>query len=228
MAPQFLNGNPPEMAQDRNRRGIKRPQPPLVAFDFDGTITTRDSFTTFLRWRAGPIRYCLGLIRLLPHLAAYLVRRDRGATKARAVAEFLRGLSRDDLEAEARAFAEIFAPRLFRPDALAAWRRWRAEGARLVIVSASPDAVVAPFAEMLGADRLLATRLAYDAAGRLTGAFASPNCRGPEKIVRLTEEFGPALRLKAAYGDTSGDREMIAAAEIKGYRAFTGTPPGTP
>ena len=27
---------------------------PIVAFDFDGTLTIRDSFTEFLRWRAGP------------------------------------------------------------------------------------------------------------------------------------------------------------------------------
>ena len=25
----------------------------IVAFDFDGTLTVRDSFTGFLRWRAG-------------------------------------------------------------------------------------------------------------------------------------------------------------------------------
>jgi len=216
------------MAQDRAHRGSKRPQGPprgpIVAFDFDGTITTKDSFTAFLKWRAGPIRYALGLIRLLPHLAAYLFHRDRGVIKARAVAEFLKGVPREDFEADARTFAELYAARLFRPDALSAWRRWRAEGARLVIVSASPDAVVAPFAEKLGADRLLATQMAYDVQNRVAGAFASPNCRGPEKIVRLKAEFGPDVRLKAAYGDTSGDREMIAHAEIKGYRAFTGHP----
>jgi phosphatidylglycerophosphatase C len=196
----------------------------LVAFDFDGTITVEDSFTAFLKWRAGPLRYVLGLLKLTPALLAYLVHRDRGRIKAQAVGEFLTGLSREDLEAEAATFAELCAPRLFRPDALAAWRRWRGEGATLVIVSASPDVVVAPFAEKLGADRLIATEIAYDAQGRAAGAFASPNCRGPEKIVRLKAAFGPDLKLKAAYGDTSGDREMLAMAEIRGYRVFHGRP----
>lgn len=212
------------MAQDRDRGRTKRPHLPLVAFDFDGTITTRDSFTAFLRWRAGPIRYALGVLRLLPGVLAYLIHRDRGRIKAQAVAEFLKGVPREDFEADARTFAELYAPRLFRPDALATWRRWRAEGARLVIVSASPDAVVAPFAEKLGADRLIATRMAYDQEGRVAGAFEGANCRGPEKIERLKAEFGPDLTLKAAYGDTSGDREMIALAEIKGYRVFHGRP----
>jgi phosphatidylglycerophosphatase C len=196
----------------------------LVAFDFDGTITVKDSYTAFLKWRVGPVRYLLGGLKLLPGLLAYLVHRDRGRIKAEATAEFLKGVSKEDLEAEARTFAEICGPKLFRPDALAAWRRWRAEGATLVIVSASPDVVVAPFAEKLGADRLIATQIAYDDDDRLIGTFATPNCRGPEKIVRLKEVFGPDLKLKAAYGDTSGDREMLAMAEIRGYRVFRGRP----
>jgi phosphatidylglycerophosphatase C len=212
------------MAQDRRRKDTNRSQPPLVAFDFDGTLTVKDSFTTFLRWRAGPVRYAIGIVKLLPAALAYLVHRDRGRIKAQAVGEFLKGLTRPELEADAEAFAAEFGPQLLRPDALATWRRWRAEGARLVIVSASPTFVVAPFAERLGADRLIATELAYDGQGRVRGAFASPNCRGPEKIARLKAAFGEGMRLKAAYGDTSGDKEMLEMAEIKGYRVFTARP----
>lgn len=215
------------MAQDRRQRGATRSRPPnlpLVAFDFDGTLTTRDSFTAFLKWRAGPARYYLGLVRLLPAGLGYLLDRDRGRVKARAVAEFLRGMTREELTAESRAFADRFAPRLFRPDALAAWRRWRAEGARLVIVSASPDVIVAPFAEKLGADALVATQMAYDRRGRVAGAFATANCRGPEKVARLKATFGADVTLKAAYGDTSGDREMLQLAEIRGYKVFRGRP----
>jgi phosphatidylglycerophosphatase C len=107
---------------------------PLVAFDFDGTITVKDSFTAFLGWRAGPLRYALGGLRMAPSLLAYLGDRDRGRLKARAVAEYLTGMPREVLEEEARTFAELSGPKLLRPDALAAWRRWRAEGATLAIV----------------------------------------------------------------------------------------------
>jgi len=212
------------MAQDRRRRDSNRSQPPFVAFDFDGTITTKDSFTTFLKWRAGPARYALGLLRLAPAALAYVFHRDRGRIKAQAVGEFLVGLTQPELEADAEAFAAEVGPQILRPDALATWRRWRAEGARLVIVSASPSFVVAPFAKRLGADRLIATELAYDDDGRARGVFATPNCRGPEKIVRLKAEFGDDMALKAAYGDTSGDREMLEMADIKGYRVFRARP----
>lgn len=197
---------------------------PIAAFDFDGTLTVRDSFTAFLRWRAGPGRYALGTANLGFAALRYLIDRDRGRIKAAAAREFLAGLSRAELEAQARAFAESQASALFRPDALAVWRDWRAKGARRVIVTASPSAVVRPFAEMLEADELIGTELAYDAQDRVTGGFATPNCRGPEKVVRLEARFGAGLRLAGAYGDTAGDREMLAIAETRGYRVFTARP----
>lgn len=196
----------------------------IVAFDFDGTITVRDSFTTFLAWRAGPWRHALGLVRLAPHALAYLLHRDRGRLKAAAAAEFLKGLPRQKLEAEAEAFAEAMAPRLFRPDALAVWNDWGAKGVARAIVTASPDVVVAPFARRLGAEHLIGTRLAFDDGERVTGAFASENCRGEQKMTRLRAQFGPGLRLLAAYGDTGGDTAMLAAADEAGYRVFKEKP----
>ena len=199
---------------------------PIAAFDFDGTLTVEDSFMAFLRRRAGPVRYALGMARLAPHALAYLAHRDRGRLKAAAVAEFLRGLTREELAASAEAFAEAAWPRLMRPDALAAWRDWQGRGVCMVIVTASPEEVVAPFAARLGADVLLGTRLAWDAEGRVEGAFAGENCRAAEKVVRLKARFGPDVRLAAAYGDTSGDHEMLQIADQPGYRVFTGRPDG--
>jgi phosphatidylglycerophosphatase C len=200
------------------------PPLPVVAFDFDGTLTIRDSYTAFLKWRAGPRRHALGMMRLIPAALAYLIHRNRGRLKAAATREFLRGVPRRTLEADARAFAEQFSRSLLRPDAVAAWKRWRGEPVRLVIVTASPEITVAPFARGLGADALIGTELSFDSQHHVTGGFATPNCRGPEKVARLKAAFGPNMELRAAYGDTSGDKEMLAMAEIKGYRVFQGTP----
>lgn len=215
------------MAQDQSAAEIQigpSDDPPVVAFDFDGTLTVRDSFLAFLKWRAGRRRYAWGLVRLAPSAVAYLIHRDRGRIKAAAVREFLLGVRRDRLEADARAFAEQFSRGLLRPDAVAAWKRWRCERVRLVIVTASPDLIVAPFGRGLGADAVLGTKLMFDAEDRATGAFSTPNCRGPEKVMRLVAAFGPNFELKAAYGDTGGDQEMLARAQIRGYRVFKGTP----
>ena len=197
---------------------------PLVAFDFDGTLTCRDSFLDFLAWRAGSARYARGLARLAPAALSYLSHQHRGLLKAAMVAEFLKGLSRKDLEEAAARYAAQMSPRLLRPDALRCWRRWQGQGARLVIVTASPETLVAPFAHGLGAERLIGTRLAFDAADRVAGGFEGPNCRGPEKVVRLKAAFGDDLRLEAAYGDSAGDREMLAIAGEAGLRVFSEKP----
>lgn len=201
-----------------------KPDRVLVAFDFDGTLTVKDSFMAFLAWRSGAAPFVLGMVQLIPDALAYLVHRDRGLIKMAAVRIFLGGLDRKTLEASADAFARASAAKLFRPDALAAWNGWGSQGADRVICTASPEILIAPFAKCLGAAGLIGTRLEFDDQDRVTGRFVGLNCRAAEKVVRLTEAYGPDLRLTAAYGDTSGDTEMLAAAEQKGYRVFTHKP----
>jgi phosphatidylglycerophosphatase C len=209
------------LGDERQKQAVFRP---LVAFDFDGTLTCKDSFIAFLAWRAGPVRWAAGLARLAPAGAAYLGHRDRGRVKAAMVREFLKGVTRLELDRQAQAFATEQARALLRPDALRVWRRWQGYGARLVIVTASPEPFVAPIARGLGADLLIATRLVFDAEERLTGELDGPNCRGEEKVRRLREAFGDDVRLEAAYGDTSGDKEMLALAEEPGMKVFNGQP----
>lgn len=192
----------------------------IVAFDFDGTLTARDSFNAFLRWRSGRARF----VRLIPEALAYAGHRDRGRIKAAAVRVFLGGVPREEVEADADAFTEAAWARLMRPDALERWRAHQAAGDVCVIVTASPELTVAPFARRLGADRLLGTPLVFSESGRVVGMDAVENCRGEEKVHRLRAVFGDDVRLSAAYGDTSGDREMLAIAEQPGFRVFTGRP----
>jgi phosphatidylglycerophosphatase C len=197
---------------------------PIVAFDFDGTLTWRDSFTAFLAWRTGAARYGLGLARLAPAAILYGLHRDRGRLKAAAIGQFLGGLPRAELEADARRFATRWSARLLRPDALRCWNDWRSQGARLIIVTASPEILVAPFAQDLEADDLIGTRVAFDAESRVTGALEGANCRGPEKVARLRAALGVDVRLEAAYGDSDGDREMLALADDAGLRVFRQRP----
>jgi phosphatidylglycerophosphatase C len=206
--------------------GARRPAAgqPIAAFDFDGTLTVRDSFNAFLTWRAPPVRLVSGLLRLTPAALRYGLDRDRERMKSAAVAEFLKGQSREALEAEAEAFAEAHWPVLMRPDALATWERWKAAGAWRVIVTASPTITVAPFAKRLGADDLIGTLLSFDPEDRVAGAFEGSNCRAAEKVVRLRRAYGEDVRLAAAYGDSSGDYEMLELAEERGLKVFKGRP----
>ena len=196
----------------------------IVAFDFDGTLSIRDSFTAFLKWRVGTLAWVGGMIRLVPAALAYLVDRDRGKIKAASVEVFLKGMPRDVLMAQAEAYADEVWGQFMRPDALAKWKEWGERGVHRVIVTASPETTIAPFAKRLGAENLIGTCLSFDAEDKVAGQFATPNCRRGEKVRRLHEVYGPEVRVLAAYGDTSGDEQMIAIAEEKGFRVFTQKP----
>ena len=231
----FLEPEPPAAAAastgprpPASRRGGMDRVGPIVAFDFDGTLTVRDSFTAFLKWRDGSARYHAEMAALAPAALRYVFDRDPGKLKAAAVKRFLQGLPRDILNAEAMEFATSAAPLLFRPDALKAWRRYRQDGARLIIVTASPENIVAPFARGLGADLLIGTQLLFDRDDRVQGGLLGDNCRGPAKVKRIKEALGEDVVLTAAYGDTDGDWDMLGMAEQQFMRLFVGVPGKSP
>jgi phosphatidylglycerophosphatase C len=94
------------------------------------------------------------------------------------------------------------------------WHRDR--GDRVVVVSASPEAYVAPAARLLGADGAVATRLEV-AGGALTGRYDGANCRGEEKLRRLTAWVADAPEQPVrtwTYGNSRGDLRMLAAADV--------------
>ncbi|WP_372707146.1 HAD-IB family phosphatase, partial [Brevundimonas sp.] len=164
-----------DMGTVQTRRQFIPGQTPIVAFDFDGTLTVRDSFTAFLRWRAGRRGWAKGMLSLAPAVATYARDHDRGRIKAASVRTFLKAVPRATLEADAEAFAAKAWDGFMRPDALACWNDWGVRGAHRVIVTASPDTTVAPFARRLNADALFGTKLVFDEQDRVTGGFAGPN-----------------------------------------------------
>ncbi len=91
-------------------------------------------------------------------------------------------------------------------------------GDTVVLVSASFEVYLRPLAELLGVHDVLAVRLEVDSNGVLTGRLDGPNCRGPEKVVRLHEWLdrnagGRRAVHLSAYGDSRGDRELLADAD---------------
>ncbi len=103
---------------------------------------------------------------------------------------------------------------------------WHAEqGHRRVIVSASYECYLTPVAARIGFDAALGTRLEVD-GGRLTGRLDGPNLRRAEKVRRLDEWLGRRSATVWAYGDSAGDRELLARADqaVRVGRRRLGTP----
>jgi phosphatidylglycerophosphatase C len=191
----------------------------VAAFDFDGTLTRRDTLLPFLVEVVGRARVARALASDAARLSAMTVgRADRDAAKAALVARLLTGMDHNDLTERGRVFAARVVDRDLR-DATIARLHWHAnEGHELVIVSASLDVYLHEVAQRLGVGAVLCTTLEV-ADGRVTGALQGGNCRGPEKAARLVRHLEPAgdggvrtVKLWA-YGDSGGDRELLAMAD---------------
>ncbi len=200
---------------------IEGPRTPLVrvaAFDVDGTLTGADCVVPFLRRIAGTRRLVQRLARHGVGLGSAAVKRDRDEMKALSALAAFRGLSMAEIEAEGSIFAaSVFADGL-RSDVVEQLRVHQHNGDTVVLVSASFEVYLRPLAELLGADAVLGARLEVDPEGIATGRLDGANCRGPEKVRRLhawLDEVG-AGRSGAhvtAYGDSAGDRELLADAD---------------
>ena len=80
------------------------------------------------------------------------------------------------------------------------------------MVAVPPDALADIRPEVAGHD---VGREPVGDDGELTGELARPNVRGPEKVKRLDEwlEGDRQPAFVWAYGDSTGDRELLARAD---------------
>jgi phosphatidylglycerophosphatase C len=189
------------------------PRPGVAAFDFDGTLAAGDSLSGFLSRAVGRPVLASTLALQGPAMAwAYAVRGGRDAAKAVLLARLLRGRTHAELQTLGERYGNDLVRRL-RPWMLARVDWHREQGHRLVIVSASLDVYLEPVGRSLGFDAVLATTLEIDPDGRLTGRLGGLNCRGREKAARLRAWLGSAPAEIWAYGDSRGDRELLAMAD---------------
>ncbi len=188
----------------------------VAVFDFDKTLSTRDNVIPFIRAAVGRARLAWTMLAISPRLvAAALDDGRRDAAKVALVRRTLTGYDAGHLDEVADRFAADVVARHLRPDVVERVGWHRDQGHELVVVSASFASYLAPIATELGFAAVLATELAVGDDGRLTGELARPNVRGPEKVRRLDEwlrrDGRPAFVW--AYGDSSGDRELLARAD---------------
>jgi phosphatidylglycerophosphatase C len=204
-------------------------RPRVVAFDVDETITVRDCVVPFLRRVAGGPDLALALARHPLAIAGGALRRDRDRLKAVASDAVFAGRHLDEVASAARRFAAETYEDNIRHDVAGLLRSHRLDGDTVVLISASYELYLRPLAGLLDVEHVLGTRLAVDADGRLSGALDGPNCRAGEKVRRL-DRWLNAMGLRrddvhlTAYGDSTGDRELLLDADVAHWMG-RGTPP---
>src|SRR5262245_39365356 len=182
----------------------------IAAFDFDGTLTRRDCMVPFLCRVAGSG----AVVRALAAESPAMARHGRDGVKAGVLRRLLAGRSLADVTSRGELFAGDIMDRRLRSDTVAILRRHQDAGDRTVLVSASLRPYLEPVATALGIDHVICTELEV-VDGALTGEIIGGNCRGPVKAARLQAWLGdpsPDDGVLWAYGDSSGDDELLALA----------------
>jgi phosphatidylglycerophosphatase C len=193
--------------------------PDVAAFDFDGTLTEGGSVFGFLSALRGRGAVMSASFFLAPHLVRAALAGGTAADHAKELLfeRVLAGVAVDRAEEVASAFVRHHLDTHQRATVRARFDWHRERGDRLIIVSASPEIYVRVAGERIGADGVIATRLAVDDQGALTGRYEGANCRGDEKLRRLRhwiDESGEAPAKLWVYGNSRGDLTMLRAADV--------------
>lgn len=199
---------------------LQADKPVVAAFDFDGTLTRRETLLPFLLHMLGAAAVARHALILSPTLAGYglgMIRND--VAKEKVFIQCLAGMGMDELQREGENFAADVLPGLLRHEAMQRLEWHKQRGHRCVVISASLELYVRPWAIKAGFDDVIATHLETRDDGHVTGKLSGVNCYGIEKVRRLEALLGARDGYSLyAYGDSRGDRELLSLADYPYYR----------
>jgi HAD superfamily hydrolase (TIGR01490 family) len=190
-------------------------------FDLDKTIIARSSALAFGRpFRAGGLITRRASLKAAYAQLVYLVAgadEDQMRRMRDYITEMCTGWNVQQVkDIVAETLTEIVDPLIY-DEAAGLIEEHKAGGREVVIVSSSGEEVVGPIGELVGADRVIATRMVVE-GGRFTGQVEY-YAYGPAKAVamrELAEEAGYDLADCYAYSDSITDLPML---ETVGYPA---------
>jgi HAD superfamily hydrolase (TIGR01490 family) len=191
----------------------------LYLFDFDGTLTHKDTMFLYLKFY-NPYRYRISFLKHLPlFFLLKLKLADAENVKKSFISSILKGQTQVEIEAKTQLFFNHYYPSVMRKNALEFIQNIDRYHVESYLVTASLDIWVKPFAEKLNL-KLIATKADFE-NHIFNGNFTSPNCNGKEKVNRIKNEIaGKHFDKIIAFGDTSGDQPMLKMADESYYQFF--------
>ena len=213
-------GQPSDRLSSRSRRQPGKAVTPAakgVAFyDLDGTLVDLNLVHAALfllanlgEW-SGRLKYLLGFAARLPRL--YIAEQGDRRLLNELLFEAFKGVSRDRLETLGEEYCERVLLHHLYPQAREIVEANRSIGLEAVLVSGSPDFIIAPLAERLGFRDFAANRLIFS-GGLATGRLNAPVMAGEDKA-EWCEAYVASHRLSLdscwGYADSYYDLPFLA------------------
>ena len=192
----------------------------IAFFDFDGTITTKDTLLEFIKFSSGTKAFYKGFLLNSPYLVAFKAKIISNQTaKEKVLQYFFRDMPVEKFEQLCVRFTSEMLPQFIRPGAVEEIRRLKEKDYAVVVVSASPENWIRQWAASQNVE-LIASRLEVK-DGKITGRIVGKNCHGEEKVRRIMEKYDVRdYEAIHAYGDSGGDKAMLKLATHPFFKPF--------
>lgn len=195
-------------------------QKTIALFDFDGTITSKDTLFDIARYSHSTAGYWFKMLFMIPIFILMkfsLISKQRG--KELFLKRYFGGAKKEAFDLICNNYTKDRLPLIIRPKAYQKIQEFQKKNTPIYIVSASPENWITPWANALDI-RVIATRLEF-LSNRLTGKISGVNCNGKEKVNRIKETIELSQYDEIiVFGDTSGDLPMLDLATVKNYKPF--------
>lgn len=193
----------------------------IAVFDFDGTLSKRDTLFRFLI-EVSDGSFAQIKKNIFPTAKSFVLylldtskESDLKNRFKEAILElFLTGKPVEEVEEISRHYAKRISTKKMRMSMVEKLNDHKSKGHTTMIISASPEIYVKYVARLLGVDYVAGTKLEVGPQGVLTGKMLGPNCKGREKCVRFEQQFPLRPAKIWAYGNSEGDKELLSMADF--------------
>lgn len=189
-------------------------KPVVALFDFDGTLTLSDTLPLFMRHATGRWGMMISMLSVLPAMLILACNGwrsvggiDAGTTKERLLRRAFKGKRYDEVDNLGRTFATTI-DEVVAPEVVKCMQQHLEKGHHVVIVSASIDVWIEPWAALYGVQKVIATRMQVQ-DNYYTGRFDGGNCNGKAKVERIAQLYNRDEYHIVAYGNSTGDYPMF-------------------
>lgn len=208
----------------------------IYCFDFDGTLTKKDTLLEFIKYSMGKWSFFLGFLLYSPILVLMKLHLfPNWKAKQLIFKHFFGGMDIDEFD-ELCLFFAMHNLYLLRFSGIARLQEIQRHHERAFVVTASIDKWVVPFLafQKLADVEVLGTKIEV-IDDKVTGRFLTNNCYGEEKVHRICEALTQTMENGKgastlhfdrtqyeieAFGDSRGDKEMLAFADKAHYKPF--------
>ncbi len=188
----------------------------IAYFDFDGTLSIKDTLVPFLIYCVGYLKFIFSLPRIIPIITLYGLKIvNNQEAKERTLTVLLKGRSHQEITEKAKSFAYTHLNKYLVPNIYAKLEWHREQGHEIALVSANLAIYLRYFAKLHLIDHVIATEIEFK-DDQATGRLATPNCYGPEKVIRITEyqkQHKLCYDYSYGYGNSRGDYEMLKSVD---------------